>query len=348
MLQKITAFYSYKGGVGRSMAIANVATLLAKQGHRVLVVDFDLDAPGLHRYFLRKDTRFGLDRWPQGEQVGGVIELFVELRTRLKATFAQPGCYDPGREEDREQCRSIVEEVVASYAGLEVQVGTEPAVRLRLLPAARFDNGSVDRIRQFEWRNFYEEFAEAFDDLRDAWKKRYDYVLIDSRSGLTDIGSVSAAMLPDRLVVVFSPNEQSLHGALGWAQQAIRMHREVYPEEKFVVLPLMSRVEGAETELRGKWIADAAARFSKFFQSIYQLPDVDMQRYFNAVHVPHSAYFAYGEKIAVEETIDRSFTSLVEAYARFTDVFHCHSVPEWLERTPLERLPSSRLGGSAP
>jgi len=32
-------FYSYKGGVGRSMALANVAAVLALEGKRVLVVD---------------------------------------------------------------------------------------------------------------------------------------------------------------------------------------------------------------------------------------------------------------------------------------------------------------------
>src|ERR1041385_8457111 len=48
---KIITFYSYKGGTGRSMAVANVAWILASNGCRVLVIDWDLEAPGLHRYF---------------------------------------------------------------------------------------------------------------------------------------------------------------------------------------------------------------------------------------------------------------------------------------------------------
>jgi len=44
-------FYSYKGGTGRSMLLANVAWQLAASGRRVLLVDWDLEAPGLHRYF---------------------------------------------------------------------------------------------------------------------------------------------------------------------------------------------------------------------------------------------------------------------------------------------------------
>jgi MinD-like ATPase involved in chromosome partitioning or flagellar assembly len=48
---EVITFYSYKGGTGRSMALANVACLLSRMDRRVLVVDWDLEAPGLHRYF---------------------------------------------------------------------------------------------------------------------------------------------------------------------------------------------------------------------------------------------------------------------------------------------------------
>ena len=51
-LGKIVTFYSYKGGTGRSMALANVAWLLTANGYRVLAIDWDLEAPGLHRYLL--------------------------------------------------------------------------------------------------------------------------------------------------------------------------------------------------------------------------------------------------------------------------------------------------------
>ena len=46
----VNTFYSFKGGVGRTMALANVAVHLARRGRRVLVVDFDLDAPGLDTF----------------------------------------------------------------------------------------------------------------------------------------------------------------------------------------------------------------------------------------------------------------------------------------------------------
>jgi MinD-like ATPase involved in chromosome partitioning or flagellar assembly len=42
------AFYSYKGGVGRSLLLANAARFLASLGKGVVALDFDFEAPGLH------------------------------------------------------------------------------------------------------------------------------------------------------------------------------------------------------------------------------------------------------------------------------------------------------------
>ena len=51
----VVTFYSFKGGVGRTLALLNVAYEIADAGQRVLVVDFDLEAPAIRP-----------DRWKQG------------------------------------------------------------------------------------------------------------------------------------------------------------------------------------------------------------------------------------------------------------------------------------------
>src|SRR5882757_480564 len=66
MTGTVVTFYSYKGGVGRSSTLANVAVLLARWGYRVLAIDWDLEAPGLHYYFK--------EAMPE-EPAGGVIDL---------------------------------------------------------------------------------------------------------------------------------------------------------------------------------------------------------------------------------------------------------------------------------
>src|SRR5689334_5550382 len=50
----IFTFYSYKGGVGRSMSLANLGMHCYRQGYTTLLVDCDLEAPGLERYFHRQ------------------------------------------------------------------------------------------------------------------------------------------------------------------------------------------------------------------------------------------------------------------------------------------------------
>ena len=45
------AFYSYKGGVGRSLLLASLARSLAALGKGVVALDFDFEAPGLHYKF---------------------------------------------------------------------------------------------------------------------------------------------------------------------------------------------------------------------------------------------------------------------------------------------------------
>ena len=71
----VVTFYSFKGGVGRSMALANVAELLAKKGRRVVVCDFDLEAPGIERFAVDNDhVAREMHSWP------GVVDLLTEYK----------------------------------------------------------------------------------------------------------------------------------------------------------------------------------------------------------------------------------------------------------------------------
>src|SRR5438874_11280472 len=74
---RIYTFYSYKGGTGRSMALANFAWIMAASGKRVLVIDWDLEAPGLHRYF----RPFLTD--PDLFETDGLIDTFWGLAASL-------------------------------------------------------------------------------------------------------------------------------------------------------------------------------------------------------------------------------------------------------------------------
>src|SRR5439155_17982971 len=78
MVEVIT-FYSFKGGVARSMALANAGVLLANWGYKVLMVDFDLEAPGLENFFSRTLEV------AEVQKTGGVIDLLSETRSKSTA-----------------------------------------------------------------------------------------------------------------------------------------------------------------------------------------------------------------------------------------------------------------------
>lgn len=303
-LARITTFYSYKGGVGRSMALANVAVLMARAGRHVLMMDFDLDAPGLHRYFPDATAT----------SRAGVLDLFDELRLTLEVTFAEAGSFDPGDPSCLDTCREIVHALLEK--GTYLHPTDDP--NLTLMPAGRFDDDYANRIRLLDWSRFFSEFGEVFAILRDALRARYDEVLIDSRTGLTDVGSISTVVMPDRLVVVFTPNDQSIAGGAEVARQAFRLHRSITDVKRAAapldIVPLLSRVERGEVLLRNQWIARAAVTYSELFSELLGAERIDLTRYFDDLHIPYSTYYSFGERIAVAEATDRGLGSLDHAY----------------------------------
>ncbi|WP_321873656.1 KGGVGR-motif variant AAA ATPase [Burkholderia ubonensis] len=73
------AFVSLKGGVGRTTALCVLAADLVAQGRRILVVDLDLEAPGLGNMLLRPDTlpRFGMLDYLVEQGLAPVDDQFV-------------------------------------------------------------------------------------------------------------------------------------------------------------------------------------------------------------------------------------------------------------------------------
>lgn len=64
---RVFAFYSYKGGTGRTTASANVSALLSRKGHRVLCIDLDLEGPGIGIVFnLVEESPFPLQNYLEG------------------------------------------------------------------------------------------------------------------------------------------------------------------------------------------------------------------------------------------------------------------------------------------
>jgi MinD-like ATPase involved in chromosome partitioning or flagellar assembly len=174
-------FYSFKGGVGRTMALVNVAAQLAKMGRKVLLVDFDLEAPGLETFeHLRP---------PQPHP--GMVEYVTEYMRTKRAPDVRGYVYSAG------------------------SVG-EKGGQIWVMPAGRRDATYQTSLAKIDWLKLYrdDDGFLLFEDTRAQWEQEYkpDYVLIDSRTGHTDVEGICTRQLPDAVVVLFFPNEQNLVG----------------------------------------------------------------------------------------------------------------------------------------
>src|SRR5258708_3626809 len=76
----IYTFYSFKGGVGRTTALANIAEILYSRGIKVLMVDFDLEAPGLERYFSVETAITSREEVLQHRGVIDMLYSYKEIR----------------------------------------------------------------------------------------------------------------------------------------------------------------------------------------------------------------------------------------------------------------------------
>ena len=88
----VVTFYSFKGGVGRSMAMMNCAAELAKRGRRILVVDFDLEAPGLETFDLPHSRR----------KKKGIVDYVTEYMTSNVAPSIEQYIYKSRLDKDSE------------------------------------------------------------------------------------------------------------------------------------------------------------------------------------------------------------------------------------------------------
>ena len=241
---KIVTFYSYKGGTGRTMALANVAWILAGNGKRVLAVDWDLESPGLHKFFHPFLDESTVSATP------GVIEIINEYQ--LAALDPEPRPSDWHREYAQVQRHAV---------SLKWD-HFPPGGQLDFLSAGRQNRDYSAAVCSLDWDDFYERLGGGrfFRAMRDDMKEKYDYVLIDSRTGLSDVADICTIELPDILTICFTLSDQSIEGAANVAGQISRRYRD----REIRVLPVPMRIEDGEKEKLDVGRAMARTRFEGF------------------------------------------------------------------------------------
>ncbi len=181
-MAKVTCFFSTKGGTGRSVALANTAALMARDGHKVGCIDFDVLAPGLV-------SMFGCEG-PEHETTSSVLDL---LMSPDDASQVASAWIDAG------------EHIKGIGRGL-----------LFLMPARHEPKDKMERATEQEiWtvenmQLFYRNYIEGFNI------QRLEHIFVDCRSGLTNESmcglSLSVVNPSDRIVAFFRLDPQSRSG----------------------------------------------------------------------------------------------------------------------------------------
>jgi cellulose biosynthesis protein BcsQ len=296
----VYTFYSYKGGVGRSMALANAGALLAKSGQRVLMVDWDLEAPGLERFFRSASLSLSRTR----EETPGVVDLIWSVTGGTRLSW-----------------RDCLIDIIPQTRTLWGALSLITAGKLGELEGDDY----VQRLRKLDWAQLFGEYrlGEHIEEWRSEWIRSFDLVLIDSRTGISDIGNISTILFPDVLILVFTTSGQSIDGIVDVMRRS-RAAQAALPVDRgrLAAVPLLSRDEREkENELSLKWRKDIASALGEFYRD-WLPPHVTSEDVLRKLYIPQIAYWSFGERLPViereEEMSDaRSIASAYVRLARF-------------------------------
>ena len=292
---QIITFYSYKGGTGRTMAMANVAWIIASSGKRVLAVDWDLESPGLHKFFHPFLEESTVTATP------GVIEIINDYASAAIGPV-------PADDDWYLECARVDRHAVS------LEWTFPEGGKLDFLSAGRQNRDYSTAVCSLDWDNFYDRLGGGrfFRAMREDMKKNYDYVLIDSRTGLSDVADICTIELPDVLTVCFTLSDQSIEGAANVARQISGRYRD----RNIRVLPVPMRIEDGEKVKLDIGRSLARMRFEGFPAGLSQEAAA---LYWASVEVPYKPFYAFEEILATFGDSPGSPASLLSAFERITD-----------------------------
>lgn len=276
------SFYSYKGGVGRTQLLVNAASYLCYYKHKkVLLLEWDLEAPGLHYYFGKKNTDITQD---------GLIEILEKYMNVAHR----------GAKIQKEELPFFTEENIVK----ELIVSKTKKGRVDLIPCANYSKSDfTQKINDFDWRELTEmrDGNVFIDFLKTKLKeKEYDYIFIDSRTGIADYSGICNILLPDVNVIVVAPTDQNFEGALR-ITKAISEHPYLKEgNRKPFILPILSRIDKDATNYE-----DWVERFENEFGFVCDvLLDEKLKKFkkeaFRDLYVTQTTLF-YSRSIALGE-----------------------------------------------
>jgi len=326
----IYTFYSFKGGVGRSMAMANVAEWFYQQGLRVVIIDWDLEAPGLENFFYSTDAEIEGVRSKLGliDMLMAYKRIFPRLRfpdstsaERGESNNSKPASAPENSANGwlqllRDNLPPILDVLYPIHAPNPTFGGKGAA--LWLIPAG-WRSGDrfplyAQAVQSFDWTEFYTSYEGAayFDWMREQLlvPDLADVVLIDSRTGVTEMGGVCTRQMADIVVSFCVPNSGNLGGVQMMAKSFTRPELVEERQRPLEMVVVPSRLDISEVNDR--------LAFEELFRQILDgftpsaFKSVDSS--FWDLQIQYVPKFAYREGLAIGDPrvpeLDKAYKKL--------------------------------------
>ncbi|NEP21063.1 ParA family protein [Moorena sp. SIO3I6] len=298
----VATFYSLRGGVGRSTALAYTARILASRGRTVLCVDMDLEAPGLAALFGKED---------EVKDQQGLVFVLLSL--------------EQGEEPDIRNHILRVSETDEIYC---IPAGLPNANYARLL--SFMEPGAWYR----EDRNPLRELIQILSSDRLPFKP--DVILLDARTGMTPLNGPLLFDLADLAIIVFFPHPQAQRGTgelvralLAAETRRTETEQRLTPEPRFIVSPIpaskapevVERYQHRAIEWIGEWLSILRDKQSRS----EPIKESDITHF-----IPYREEIATSDKILSNQETWRDFEPVAEWLERFIPTASEEELPDSL------------------
>ncbi len=224
---QFVSFYSYKGGVGRSTVLANLACRQAVQGSKVLIIDLDLEVPGQHSSRLFSNN-------PIADSVikGGFVDLCAAWQQHHEKAGDQVYEWDL---RDYMLRSTFPDQLFGADKG-----------EIFLMPAARRpDTGYAEKLGRLDWHKFFSPSIKGYQLLAALQLfckiEEFDWVFLDSRTGLSDPYYMTTSWLSNTVVCFSTLSRQSIEGCR-YAMERIMTEDSIHKYGEKRVLPVATLI----------------------------------------------------------------------------------------------------------
>ena len=251
----ISCFYSFKGGLGRTTAMVLSAICLAREGKKVALLDFDLEAPGLMHIFSND--------FPEIKNFRGVIDFLIDLSS-LK---------DEGKLDIGDYYYTInKQEIVGSNGGELLIFSAGQTSGDENLYMSKFSKLNSIYISNNEFH-----IDKLFNNINT--KLSPDFIFIDTRTGLNDWGGLFMSRYAKNAFLFFFGTSQNMFGL----ETILPKLKSINDLNFYLINSPVPKIEELARQEKGLYLDVSYDLFSKLYYDDDKVPFIEDE---TAAHYP--------------------------------------------------------------